>query len=165
MTELMKEEFISIFVQSYIHSDRTNFNWRVDDDKIRKEFRDIYDKIMTEYHIDASKIIFAGMSAGGKLVIDFAFKSFVPISGLVVNCPVVPDDISDELIKEFVAKKKRIAIITGENDFALEGQKKLVNNIDSLAGQTKMFVTKDLGHSFAENFTELLDEYLRWVIQ
>jgi hypothetical protein len=41
------------------------------------------------------------------------------------------------------------------DDFTLEAQKKLVSNIDSLSGQTKMFVTKDLGHSFAENFTEL----------
>jgi len=41
------------------------------------------------------------------------------------------------------------------DDFAIEAQKKLVSNIDSLSGQTIMFVTKDLGHSFVENFTEL----------
>jgi hypothetical protein len=69
------------------------------------------------------------------------------------------------MITGFVKTNKKLGIITGENDFALEGQKKLVNAVDSLAGQTKIIVTEGLGQSFAENFSQTLDEYLNWVIE
>lgn len=162
---IMNQEFITVFLQSYIPSSPTNFNWVTNDDKIKKEFTEIYNQILKNYPVDDSKIIFAGMSAGGKKALDFTLNNYFPVSGLVLNCPVIPENVTDEMTKQFVEKNKKLGIITGENDFALEGQKKLVRTIDSLSGQTKMFVTKELGHSFPENFTEILDEYLRWVIK
>lgn len=162
---IMEREFITIFLQSYIPSSPTDYKWVSKDDKIKKEFNEIYDQILKDYPVNKSKIVFAGMSAGGKKALDFTLNNYFPVSGLVLNCPVVPQNVTDDMITNFAKTNKKLGIITGENDFALEGQKKLVNTIDSLAGQTKMFVTKDLGHSFAENFTELLDEYLTWVIE
>jgi hypothetical protein len=96
---------------------------------------------------------------------DFAINNYFPATGLVLNCPVIPEDVTDDMTRQFVAQHKKLGIITGENDFALEGQKKLVRTIDSLSGQTKIIVTKGLGHSFAENFSQTLDEYLNWVIE
>jgi len=162
---IMDKEFITVFLQSYIPSSPTDFKWVSKDDKIKKEFNEIYDQILKDYPVDEAKIIFAGMSAGGRKALDFTLNNYFPVSGLVLNCPVIPQDVTDEMIAGFVKANKKLGIITGENDFALVGQKTLVSTIDSLAGQTKMFVTKDLGHSFAENFPELLDEYLKWVIE
>ena len=162
---IMNKEFITVFLQSYIPSSPTDFKWVPNDDKIKKEFTEIYDQVLKNYPVNESKIIFAGMSAGGKKALDFTLNNYFPVSGLVLNCPVIPENVTDEMITGFAKANKKLGIITGENDFALVGQKTLVNTIDSLAGQTKMFVTKDLGHSFAENFTELLDEYLKWVIE
>lgn len=162
---IMKKEFITVFLQSYIPSSPTDFKWVSKDEKIKNEFNDIYDQVLTNYPVDESKIIFAGMSAGGKKALDFTLNNYFPVSGLVLNCPVIPENVTDEMTKQFVEKNKKLGIITGENDFALEGQKKLVSIIDSLGGQTKMFITKDLGHSFPENFSQLLDEYLKWVIE
>jgi predicted esterase len=162
---IMSKEFITVFLQSYIPSSSTDFKWVPNDDKIKTEFQEIYDQILKTYPVGDSKIIFAGMSAGGKKALDFTLNNYFPVSGLVLNCPVIPKNVTDDMITNFAETNKKLGIITGENDFAFEGQKSLVNNIDSLAGQTKMFVTKDLGHSFAENFTQLLDEYLKWVIE
>ncbi len=162
---IMNKEFITVYLQSYIPSSPTNFKWKPKDEKIKKEFNEIYDQILKDYPVNESKIIFAGMSAGGKKALDFTLNSYFPVSGLVLNCPVIPKNVTDDMIESFAEKNKKLGIITGENDFALENQKNLVSTIDSLAGQTKMFVTKDLGHSFAENFTQLLDEYLKWVIE
>jgi predicted esterase len=136
-----------------------------DDEKIKKEFTEIYHQILGNYPVDDSKIIFAGMSAGGKKALDFTLHNYFPVSGLVLNCPVVPENVTDSMITNFAETDKKLGILTGGNDFALEGQQKLVSTIDSLGGQTRIFVTEDLGHSFAENFTQLLDDYLRWVIE
>ena len=120
---------------------------------------------MATYSVDTTKIVFAGMSAGGRKVVEYAFTEFIPMTGLVLNCPVIPKDIKEETIKKFIEKNKKIGIITGENDFALEGQKKLLSDIENLNGKTKMIVNKKLGHVFAEDFSTILDEYLKWVIE
>lgn len=162
---IMNKEFITVFLQSYIPSSPTDFKWVPNDEKIKKEFTEIYNQVLSNYPVDESQIIFAGMSAGGKKALEFTLNNYFPATGLVLNCPVIPQNVTEDMTKQFVDKNKKLGIITGEKDFALAGQKSLVNNIDSLAGQTRMFVTKDLGHSFAENFTKILDEYLRWVIE
>jgi poly(3-hydroxybutyrate) depolymerase len=162
---IMTQEFITVFLQSYIPSSPTNFNWVPNDDKIKKEFKGIYDQVLNTYLVDDSKIIFAGMSAGGKKALEFTLNKDFPATGLVLNCPVIPPNITDDMVKHFVENNKKIGIITGDKDFALEMQKNLVSTIDEQAGQTRIIVNKDLGHSFAENFAQLLDEYLRWVIK
>jgi predicted esterase len=162
---IMDSGFITVFLQSYIPSSPTDFKWVSNDEKIKKEFAEIYNQIIKNYPVNESKIIFAGMSAGGKKALDFALNNYFPVSGLVLNCPVIPENVTNEMIAGFVKTNKKLGIITGENDFALEGQKKLVNAVDSLAGQTKIIVTEGLGHSFAENFSQTLDEYLNWVIE
>ena len=165
ISETMKENFISVFVQSYTYMSQNTFQWIPNDDKTNKEFKEIYGNIMTKYFIDTNNIIFAGMSAGGRKVVEYAFNEFIPMTGLVLNCPVIPTDIDEEAIKRFVDKNKRIGIITGENDFALEAQKELLSDIDSLNGKTKIVVNKNLGHVFAEDFSIIFDEYLKWVIE
>ena len=164
-SQMMNDKYISIFVQAYAHANGANYNWIPDDEKTKNEFKEIYDNIMSAYSIDNEKIIFAGMSAGGKIVLDFAFNEFVPMSGIILNCPVVPDSINDHAIKQFIEKNKRIGIITGEKDWALNNQKELISKIDSLEGLNKFTINKDIGHTFAEDFSVLLDAYLKWIIE
>jgi len=162
---IMKKEFITVFLQSYIPSSPTDFKWVPNDEKIKKEFEEIYNQILTDYPVDDTKIIFAGMSAGGYKALEFTMNNYFPTTGLVLNCPVIPQDITDEMNADFVEENKKIGIITGEHDFALENQEILINKIDSLGGQSRIIVTEGLGHSFAENFSEILNEYLLWAIE
>jgi predicted esterase len=162
---LMSEEFITVFLQSYMPSSGEDFRWVTNDDKTRKEFKDIYDKILNEYSVDNSKIVFAGMSAGGWIALEFMMNNYFPVSGMVLNCPVIPTDINDDMIKGFVERKTRMGIITGENDFALESQKELINKITELNGQAIIEVNKGLGHNFSEDFSEQLEKNLKWVIK
>ena len=105
------------------------------------------------------------MGAGFQNVASSTLNNYFPATGLVLNCPVIPRDITNEMLTNYVKENRKIGIITGENDFALENQNDLVSKIDSLGGQSRIIVTKGLGHDFAENFTETLDEYLMWVIE
>ena len=161
---LMSEEFITVFLQSYLPASSEDFRWVTNDEKTRKEFQGIYNQIQKEYSVDNSQIIFAGMSAGGWIAIEFVMNNYFPISALVLNCPVIPTDIKDDMINSFVAQNRKMAIITGENDFALEDQKDLVNKIIMLNGQAIIEVNKGLGHDFSEDFTEQLEKNLKWAI-
>lgn len=163
-SDVMRDKFIVVYLQSYIFMNQYNYKWVLNDDKTDKEFKEIFDLIVDNYKINENKIIFSGMSAGGCLAIDYAFSQFVPVSDMVLNCPVVPD-VTDSSISQYAVKKNRLGIITGEKDFALKDQKELINKFDEIGGETKMTINSGLGHQFPKDFSSLLDEYLRWVIE
>jgi len=163
-TDVIKDEFIAVYLQSYIYMSNSAYQWRSNDEKTNKEFKEIYEQIIKQYPVNKSKVIFSAMSMGGSIAIDYAFNQFVPVSGLVLNCPVIPS-ISDSSINTFVDKNKKIAIITGENDWALKSQKSLIYKVDSLEGNSKITVNEGLGHQFAKDFSTKLDGYLEWILE
>ena len=128
------------------------------------EFKEIYEQIVKKYPAAKDKVIFSAMSAGGFIAISYAFNQFVPVYGLVLNCPVIPD-VADSSIKKFVDENKKIAIITGENDFLLNNQKDLINKVNKMGGNNSIMINTDLGHEYSENFSTLLDKYLNWILE
>jgi hypothetical protein len=163
-SSVMKDKFIVVFVQSYIHLTEQNYRWEENDEKTNREFREIYEQVTKKYPVGKNKIIFSAMSAGGSIAIGYTFNQFVPVNGLVLNCPVVPA-VSDSLIRKFVDEGKRIAIITGENDFVLNDQKDLIDRINKIGGNNRITINAGLGHEYAKDFSTLLDNYLNWVLE
>lgn len=163
-SEIIKEKFITVYLQSYIYMSKNSYQWRLNDEKTNKEFSVIFQQIIKEYPVNKRKVIFTAMSMGGSIAIDYAFNEVVPVFGLVLNCPVVTN-LSDSLIGKFVNANKKIAIITGENDWELNNQKDLINKVDSLRGKSKITINAGLGHEVAKDFSTFLDEYLNWVLE
>jgi hypothetical protein len=163
-SNIIRDRYIVIFVQSYIHLTPNDYRWGENDEKTDREFKEIYEQIVKKYSTAKNKIIFSAMSMGGYIAISYAFNQFVPVNGLVLNCPVVPD-LADSLIRKFVAENKKIAIITGENDFLLNNQKDLIYKVNKMGGNNSMMINTGLGHEYSENFSTLLDKYLNWILE
>lgn len=161
-SEIMNENFITVYIQSYIIGFRYAYDWVLNDEKTNKEIREIYKSIIDEYSVNKDKVYFLGFSAGGKIAIDYAFNDFVPLSGLILNCPDVPS-ISDDSITEFANKDNRLVIITGELDWALDKQKELVSRINKAGEISKIRIEEGIGHTYSTDFPSLLDEYLIWI--
>lgn len=161
---VIQDKFIAVYLQSCIHMSKSAYQWKLNDEKTNKEFEEIYERIVKEYPVSKDNVIFSGMSAGGRLAIDYVFKQFVAVNGLVLNCPVIPN-IPDSSLNKFVDENKKIAIITGENDWALIKQKDLINKVDSTEGNSKITVNPGIGHQFSKDFSTLLDEYLNWILE
>lgn len=161
-SKVMNDNFITIYVQSYIHGFFNEYDWHINDEKSRKEISELYHKILQEYPVKKDKIYFLGFSAGGGIAIDLTFNEVVPVSGLILNCPDVPG-VSDDAITEFVKKGRKFVIITGEKDWDLNNQNKLISRIDSADGIGKIIINKGIGHQFPNDFSDLLDKYLTWI--
>lgn len=161
---ITKEKFIVVFVQSYIHMSNFGFQWLEKDERTNREFKEIYEQIINVYPVINDKIIFSAMSAGGKVAIDYAFNQFVPVYGLVLNCPVIPN-ISDSSIDNFVTENKKIGIITGETDWAIDNQNLLINKVDQIGGNNKITINAGIGHQYSNDFSTLLDDYLSWMLE
>lgn len=159
-SEVLENEFIVVYLQSYIHFNSLGYRWSFRDKKTETQLRKIYDDIMQYNFTDHDKIIFAGMSAGGIVALDYAFSNSFSCSGLLLNCPVVPN-IEDKMVQDFVSSDKEIVIISGETDFALEKQQDLISRLKDLNGKAEIIIIPEMGHNFPDNFSNLLDEYLK----
>ncbi len=163
-SEIMTNDFITVFVQSYIHTSPYDFKWSLGDDKTTNELTQIYEEVIKLKNLDTNKIIFAGMSAGGMIALDYGFKNILSCSDYLLNCPVVPD-IENDLVHSFVSSNKGIVIITGEKDFALEKQKRLIEKIKEQEGQAEIKIIAEMGHQFSNDFSSLLDVYLNKLLE
>ena len=57
VSQVMKDDYISVFVQSYIHFSKTGYRWDLNDDKTENEFKDIYnDELCIPVHTGGSLI-------------------------------------------------------------------------------------------------------------
>lgn len=163
-SDLVKEKFIAVYMQSYIYMTYNTFQWKLNDEKTNKEFKEIFEQILNKYPINKSQVIFTSMSSGGKIAIYFAFNQFVPVYGLILTCPVIPE-VSDGLLRDFVGKNKKMAIITGENDWAINDQKNLTEKICKLGGNNKITIKPGMGHEIPNDYSTLLDQYLSWMLE
>ncbi|MBK8884806.1 MAG: hypothetical protein IPN67_21365 [Bacteroidales bacterium] len=163
-SKMMKEKFITVYMQSYIYLTYNTFQWKLNDEKTNKEFKEIFEQILNKYPINKSQVIFTSMSSGGNISIYFAFNKFVPVYGLVLTCPVVPD-VSDNSVSDFVANNKKMAIITGENDWAINDQKNLISKIGKKGGNNKITIKPGMGHEIPNDYSTLLDQYLNWMLE
>jgi predicted esterase len=163
-SKIVKEKFITVYIQSYIYMSHDTYQWKLNDEKTNREFKQIFEQIIKKYSVNKDNVVFTGMSAGGMLATDYTFNQFVPVNGLVLNCPVIPN-VSDSLISKFVNENKKIAIITGENDWGLNNQKGLINKIGKLGGNNRIKINAGMGHEVAEDFSTSLDEFLNWILE
>ncbi|MBK7712606.1 MAG: hypothetical protein IPJ37_17805 [Bacteroidales bacterium] len=163
-SKMMKEKFITVYMQSYIYLTYNTFQWKLNDEKTNKEFKEIFEQILNKYPINKSQVIFTSMSSGGNISIYFAFNNFVPVYGMVLTCPVVPD-VSDNSVSDFVANNKKMAIITGENDWAINDQKNLISKIGKKGGNNKITIKPGMGHEIPNDYSTLLDQYLNWMLE
>jgi len=112
--------------------------------------------------VNTDKKNFLGFSGGGNFAIDYAFKQIVPVSGLILNCPGVPD-VSDSSITAYAKNGRRLGIVTGEWDWALNDQKELLSRVRKADGIHRITINEGIGHQFSSDFSSLLDEYLIWI--
>ncbi|MBI9033132.1 MAG: dienelactone hydrolase family protein [Bacteroidales bacterium] len=163
-SDVMANKCIVVYLQACIHTSPYDYRWNLRDDKTTLELIEIYEEMVKINSVDTNKIILAGMSAGGMVAIDYGFNRTLAYTDYLLNCPVVPD-IAIDLIDNFVSTNKQIVIITGENDFALNGQKELIEKIKEKKGRAEIKIIEGLGHQFTEDFSFLLDEYLIKLIE
>lgn len=163
-SDLVKEKFIAVYMQSYIYMTYNTFQWKLNDEKTNKEFKEIFEQILNKYPINKNQVIFTSMSSGGKIAIYFAFNQFVPVYGLILTCPVIPD-VSDSSLRDFVDKNKKMAVITGENDWAINDQKNITQKIGKLGGNNKITIKPGMGHEIPNDYSTLLDQYLSWMLE
>jgi len=161
-SNVLNKDCISLFVQSSRVVSQIGFGWD-DVELARKEIKDAYENVLTQYPIDINNITIGGFSQGGTMAMDFALNGIIPIKGFIALCPDQPNNFSKEGIESMIEKNIKGIILTGENDGALPEQKKMVQEFEETGFLYKFTVNTDLGHWFPENLSKQIDEALDYI--
>ncbi len=152
-------QFITVYVQSSRHLTSSSFTWLEGDLMSRAGLRRIYDKVVRRYRVDPRRVLIGGMSAGGMMSLDVVLHDALPVTGFVVNCPVIPG-FGPDLLGDVRRRGIRGVILTGERDFSLAEQKALVEAATRAGVAIHFTVIPGLGHALPADFPARLDAAL-----
>jgi len=155
ISEKLKSEFIVAYFQGSIvrASGLRSFEMEGWQPKIRQG----YEEIVSRYAVDTTRIVLGGPSAGGYRSLILGLEHIIPTSGLLLSFPVYPMDTDSTFFIQSAERGLKVAMLCGENDWAIQQQKKLGYLFDTYGIQNRFVVFPEEGHGFPENWPYYLD--------
>lgn len=161
-SEWLNTNFIKVYLQSYRHYDSKTFGWRSGDKRADNDIREIFHKICTEYPVDTSRVVLAGISAGATYAIDVALRKVIPATGLLVFCPGLPQHVSENKTQESEVQPKTY-MVAGENDYYRERQLQLIDYFEKTKVPVKYTVIEEMGHQYPEKESFYIDQGIQFI--
>lgn len=152
--------FVTVYVQSFRHLTSSSYTWIGGDGESRAGLRHIYDEVVARYSVDPRQVLIGGMSAGGMMSLDVVLHDVLPVTGFVVNCPVVPNDFQPALADDVRRRGIRGVILTGERDFSLQSQQAVSAEFTRAGVWHRLTVIPGQGHALPPDFAARLDAAL-----
>ncbi|MBU1370523.1 MAG: hypothetical protein KJ754_10535 [Bacteroidetes bacterium] len=155
ISEKLKSEFIVAYFQGSIvrASELRSFEMEGWQPKIKQGYEDI----VAKYAVDTSRVIIGGPSAGGYRSLILGLEHIIPASGLLLSFPVYPRDSDSTVFIQSAQRGLKVAMLCGENDWAIQQQKKLGYLLDKYGIRNRFVVFPEEGHGFPENWPYYLD--------
>jgi len=163
ISEKLKSEFIVAYFQGSIvrASGLRSFEMERWQPKIKQG----YEEIIAKYAVDTSRVIVGGPSAGGYRSLVLGINNTIPASGLVLSFPVYPRDSDSTLFIHSARRGLKVAMLCGENDWAIRQQKKLGYLLDTYGIRNRFVVFPEEGHGFPENWSYYLNTSLAYLLE
>ena len=156
----IKTDVIVVWAQSPYARSNFAFDW-VDEELSFTAFKKIRTSIELSYQIDNSKIIAGGFSNGGRFAISLAQKEKNLIKSFLAFSPSKPEKF--DTLK--LPSESKGAIITGERDYLLNRQIEMAYALQKNSFPIRLIVLPHQPHDFPENFGNLLNSSLDFVLK
>lgn len=129
------------------------------------EIKQGYEQIVSNYPVDTNNIILAGPSAGGYRSLVLGLNNEIPAKGLLLSFAVNPRIWDSTLYIKSAERGLKVALLCGENDWAIQDQKKLGYWLDKYGIENRFVVFPEEGHGFPENWIYYLDTSLDFILK
>ena len=161
-SEKLQEDFIVGYTQgdtffgSYSRAySRENWNAQI---------KNVYQLIISRYTVDTTQVILAGPSAGAYRSLLLGLNNSIPAKGLLLSFAVYPRESDSTLFIQAAEKGLKVALLCGENDWAIQQQKKLGYYLDKYEIENRFVVFPEEGHGFPDNWSYYLDTSVDFIL-
>lgn len=163
LSEKLKNDFIVVYTQGdiYVGSYSRAYsreNWNA-------QIKNVYQQIISEYPVDTHQIILAGPSAGAYRSLLVGLNNSIPAKGLLLSFAVFPRESDSTLFIKAAERGLKVALLCGENDWAIQQQKKLGYYLDKYRIRNRFVVFPEEGHGFPENWPYYLDTSIDFILK
>ena len=154
-SEKLQKDFIVAYTQgdTYMGS----FSRVYDHENWNALLVNVYQQIISTYAVDTTQVILAGPSAGGYRSLILGLYNEIPAKGLLLSFAVYPRDLDSTLFINSAERGLKVALLCGEDDWAIQQQKKLGYQLDQYGIRNRFVVFPETGHEFPENWPYYLD--------
>jgi len=162
LSEKLQKDFIVVYTQgdTFFGSYSRAYSQETWNDQINS----VYQQIISRYAIDTTQIILAGPSAGAYRSLLLGLNNSIPAKGLLLSFAVYPRESDSTLFIQAAEKGLKVALLCGENDWAIKQQKKLGYYLDKYGIENRFVVFPEEGHGFPENWPYYLNTSVDFIM-
>lgn len=159
----LKSDYIVAYFQG---STRQGTNSRsFSREKWRTRIEEGFKQIIQKYPIDTNHVILAGPSAGGARSLILGLRNTISAKGLLLSFAVDPGSLDSLAYIDAANRGLKIALICGENDWAIKQQKELAYKFDKYGIPNRFVVFPEKGHEFPDNWPYYIDTSLEFILE
>ena len=162
-SEKLESEFVVVYTHGGIYYGSSSRAY--ERESWQNDIKNIYQQITSNYAVDTTKVILAGPSAGGYRSLVHGLNNEIPAKGLLLSFAVNPSVWDSTLYINSAERGLKVALLCGENDWAIQDQKKLGYWFDKYGIKNRFVVFPEEGHGFPENWTYYLDTSLDFILR
>lgn len=161
----------SDFIVAYFHGSRMvgsfsrSFSRSFSMEDWQGKIKQGYKQIVSKYPVDTTRIILAGPSAGGYRSLVLRLNNIIPAKGLLLSFAVNSRIWDSTLYIKSAERGLKVALLCGENDWAIQDQKKLGHWFDKYGISNRFVVFPEEGHGFPANWSYYLDTSLDFILK
>jgi SAM-dependent methyltransferase len=163
LSEKLSAEFIVVYTHGGIFYGSNSRAY--DRENWQGDIKNIYQQITSDYAIDTTNVILAGPSAGSYRSLVLGLNNEIPATGLLLSFAVNPQNWDSTLFINSAKRGLKVALLCGENDWAIQQQKKLGYWFDKYGIKNRFVVFPEEGHGFPENWTYYLNTSLDFILE
>ena len=163
LSEKLQKDFIVAYTQGDIF--RGSFSKAYKHENWEASLENIYLQTISKYAVDTTQVILAGPSAGGYRSLLLGLNNNIPAKGLLLSFAVYPRDLDSTLFMKAAEDGLKVALLCGENDWAIQQQKKLGYLLDQYGIRNRFVVFPEIGHGFPENWPYYLDTSIDFILK
>ncbi|MCK5536704.1 MAG: hypothetical protein KAI79_07745, partial [Bacteroidales bacterium] len=162
-SEKLQSEFIVVYTHGGIFYGSNSRAY--ERETWKNDIKKIYRQIITNYPVDTTKVILAGPSAGGYRSLVLGLNNEIPAKGLLLSFAVNPRVWDSTLYIKAAKRGLKVALLCGEDDWAIQQQKKLGYWLDKYRISNRFVVFPETGHGFPKNWPYHLDTSLEFILK
>ena len=162
LSEKLQKDFIVVYTQGATYVGSYSRAYDMEDWNAR--IKNVYQQIISKYTVDTTQVILAGPSAGGYRSLLLGLNNSIPAKGLLLSFAVYPIELDSTLFLNAAERGLKVALLCGENDWAIQQQKKLGYYLDKYGIQNRFVVFPEEGHGFPENWPYYLETSVDFIL-